>query len=74
MRDITDLHKRGVLGVVVATEEFISAAEGQSKALRSSVECVFTKHPIQDRNDEEMKDLAIRPLHRLLTLLRVDFR
>ena len=69
MHDITDLHKRGVLGVVVATEEFISAAEGQSKALRSSVKCVFTKHPIQDRTDEEMKDLAYKAFTQVVNAL-----
>ena len=39
----------------VASEEFVTAAESQSKALGySAVARVFTPHPIQDRTDEEM--------------------
>ncbi len=58
MHDITDLEKRGIPGVVVATEQFITAAVDQSEALASSPACVFTSHPIQDRTDEEMIAIA----------------
>lgn len=58
MHDITDLEKRGVPGVVVATEQFISAAKGQSEALHSAPACYFTEHPIQDRTDDEMRVIA----------------
>ena len=69
MHDITDLEKRGIPGVVVATVEFISAAEGQSEALRSSPECVFTEHPIQDRTDEEMVAIAQKAFEQLVDAL-----
>ena len=69
MHDITDIEKRGIPGVIVATEEFISAAEGQSKALRASPECVFTEHPIQDRTDEEMVIIAQKVFDQLLDAL-----
>ena len=55
---MTDMERRGIPGVIVATEEFVSAAVGQSEALASSPACVFTSHPIQDRTDEEMIAIA----------------
>jgi len=69
VHDITDLEKRGIPGVIVATEEFISAAEGQSEALRSSPECVFTEHPIQDRTDEEMVVIARKVFDQVVNAL-----
>ncbi len=59
MHDIADLELRGIPGVFVASEEFISAAEAQSQALGfPTLRRVFTSHPIQDRTDAEMRDLA----------------
>jgi hypothetical protein len=55
VHDISDLELRGVPGVFVASREFVSAAEHQSKALGySAMARVFTPHPIQDRTDDEM--------------------
>ena len=59
MHDIVDLETRGVVGVFVATEEFVSAAEAQSNALgMPGVRRVYTSHPTQDRTDSEMTGLA----------------
>lgn len=59
MHDIADLELRGVPGVFVASEEFISAADAQSQALGfPTLQRVFTSHPIQDRTDDEMRALA----------------
>ena len=59
MHDISDLELRGVPGVFVASREFVSAAEHQSKALGySAMARVFTPHPIQDRTDDEMRAYA----------------
>ena len=59
MHDISDLELRGVPGVFVASNEFVTAAEAQSKALGySAVARVFTPHPIQDRTDDEMRSYA----------------
>ena len=42
-------------GVFVASQEFVEAANAQSKSLGfASVARVFTPHPIQDRTDDEM--------------------
>ena len=58
MHDITDLEGRGVVGVFVASTEFIEAAHAQSRSLGFEPAAVFVPHPIQDRTDEEMVALA----------------
>ena len=59
MHDITDLERRGVPGVFVASSEFVQAAESQSTSLGfPAVARVFTPHPIQDRTDDEMRTYA----------------
>ena len=58
MHDIADLDRRGVPGVFVASTEFVEAAGAQSKALGFEPAAVFVAHPIQDRTDDEMRDLA----------------
>lgn len=58
MHDITDLESRGIPGVFVASTEFITAAEAQSRALGFDPAVVFVPHPIQDRTDEEMRTIA----------------
>ena len=58
MHDITDLERRGVPGVFVATVEFISGAEAQAVALGFDAARVFVAHPIQDRTDDEVRALA----------------
>ena len=55
MHDISDLEIRGLPGVFVASEQFVTAAESQSKSLGyAAMARVFTPHPIQDRTDDEM--------------------
>ena len=59
MHDIADLELRGLPGVFVASAEFVTAATAQSEALGfPDMKRVFTSHPIQDRTDKEMRDLA----------------
>ena len=58
MHDIADLEARGVVGVFVASSEFIDAAASQSRALGFEAASVFVPHPIQDRTDDEMRALA----------------
>ena len=70
MHDIVDLEMRGVPGVVVASSEFIEAAESQASALGLAAGRVFVPHPIQDRTDDEMRALADRALDQILEALR----
>ena len=58
MHDIAALERRGVVGVFVASTEFVAAAAAQSRALGFPAASVFVPHPIQDRTDEEMRALA----------------
>jgi hypothetical protein len=62
VHDITDLEARGIPGVFVASTEFVDAAEAQARALGSSPAVVYVDHPIHDRTDDEMRDLADRAL------------
>lgn len=59
MHGIADLELRGIPGVFVASAEFVSAADAQSKSL-GFPDCarVLVAHPIQDRTDDEMRALA----------------
>ena len=58
MHDITDLERRGLPGVFVASAEFADGAAAQAEALGFDAARVFVAHPIQDRTDEEMVALA----------------
>ncbi len=53
-----DLEGRGIPGGFVASEVFIEAANAQAKALGFDPMKVFVPHPIQDRTDEEMVQIA----------------
>ena len=55
-----DLDSRGVPGGFVASAEFIEAAEAQAESLGFDPYKVFVGHPIQDRTDAEMGDIAER--------------
>jgi hypothetical protein len=45
--------------VFVASSEFVTAADAQSKSLGfPDVARVYTPHPIQDRTDDEMRAYA----------------
>ena len=70
MHDIVDLEARGVPGVMVASSEFVEAAESQARALGLAARRVFVPHPIQDRTDDEMRTLADDALAEILDALR----
>lgn len=53
-----DLESRGIPGGFVATEEFVEAAAAQAASLGFDPEKVFVQHPIQDRTDAEMQQIA----------------
>lgn len=58
MHDISDLDARGVPGGFVASSEFVQATDAQSTALGFEPGVVFVPHPIQDRTDAELAELA----------------
>ncbi len=58
MHDTSDLEIRGIPAAFIATEQFVSGAERQAKALGADAVAIYTEHPIQDRSDEEMVAIA----------------
>jgi hypothetical protein len=69
VHDVADLESRGLPSVVVASEEFVDAAEAQARSLGFDPATVFVSHPIQDRTDDEMSDLADRAVDAVLAAL-----
>ncbi len=55
---MANLEARGIPTVGVATVEFIQGAEAQAKSLGTDPALVFVPHPVQDRTDEELRQLA----------------
>jgi hypothetical protein len=70
VHDVVDLETRGLPGVVVASSEFVAAAESQARALGLAARRVFVPHPIQDRTDGEMRALADAALEEVLAALQ----
>jgi len=58
VHDTVDLESRGVPTAFVATTEFRDGAEAQARALGADPLGVYVPHPIQDRSDEEMREIA----------------
>jgi hypothetical protein len=66
VHDIVNLESLGVPGVMVASTEFVDAAAVQASALGADPARVFVAHPIQDRTDGELRDLADGALDEIL--------
>jgi alkanesulfonate monooxygenase SsuD/methylene tetrahydromethanopterin reductase-like flavin-dependent oxidoreductase (luciferase family) len=69
VHDIVNLESGGIPGVMIASTEFVDAAEAQAGALGSDPARVFVAHPIQDRTDDEMRALADSALDEILPRL-----
>jgi len=55
---MTELEIRGLPTVFVATVEFADGAARQQQSLGADLAAVFVPHPIQDRTDDEMREIA----------------
>lgn len=69
MHDIVDLEGRGVPGVYIASNEFADAAFTQAAALGYDPAGVFVPHPIQNRTDEEIREIAVKAVEDILEAL-----
>jgi hypothetical protein len=69
VHDIVDLEGRGVPGVFVATVEFEDGAVHQARALGADPAAVYVRHPIQDRTDDEMVEIADAAFEALMARL-----
>jgi len=66
VHDTVDLESRGTPSVFVATVEFVDGARAQARALGADPAAVYVEHPIQDRTDEEMREIADRAFDEIL--------
>jgi hypothetical protein len=64
-----DLESRGLPSGFIASREFVDAAAAQGKSLGISPAIVFVAHPIQDRNDEEMAQLALSSIDAITAMI-----
>ena len=72
MHDITDIERRGVPGVFVASNVFHRRRhQSQGDALGFQPARVFVEHPIQDRTDDEMRTIAEKAVEALVEHLTV---
>ncbi len=55
---MADMEAGGLPSVYVATVEFRDGGEAQARALGADPAAVFVSHPIQDRTDEEICEIA----------------
>ncbi len=66
---MADLDRRGIPGVMVATEAFRDAAEAQADSLGFEPAIVWVPHPIQNRSAEELKQIAADAMEPILAML-----
>ena len=64
-----NLESRGLPAGFIASCEFIDAAAAQGKSLGIEPASVFVPHPIQDRTDEEMVELARNAIDAVTALI-----
>ena len=69
MHDTVDLEARGIPGVFVSTVEFADGAAVQARALGAAPAALYVQHPIQDRTDDEMREIADRAFEAVLAQL-----
>jgi hypothetical protein len=66
------LEKRGIPAGFVASTEFIDAAAAQGKSLGIKPASVFVPHPIQDRTDAEMAQLARDAIDKIVSMISIN--
>ena len=69
MHDTKALEEQGVASVFIASNEFVTAAASQARSLGFEASPVFTEHPIQDRTDEEMVQIADKAIDEIVAKL-----
>ena len=64
-----NLESRGVPAGFVASTEFVDAANAQAKSLGINPASVYVPHPIQDRTDDEMVQLARNAINEIIAMI-----
>jgi hypothetical protein len=70
VHDTVDLEARGIPAAFVATTEFRDGAEAQARALGADPVAVYVPHPIQDRTDQELREIADAAIASIVAALR----
>ena len=59
LRDVLEFEKEGRPAVLIASDVFVDAADKQARMLgQPGARRTFVPHPIQDRSDDELRELA----------------
>ena len=59
LRDVLEFESQGRPAVLIASEAFVSSAEKQAAMLgQPGARRAFVPHPVQDRTDDELRELA----------------
>jgi hypothetical protein len=66
VHDTVDLEARGIPALFVATVEFEDGARAQARSLGADPAAVYVSHPIQDRTDAEMVEIAEQAFERIV--------
>ena len=59
LRDVLEFEQEGKPAVLVASDVFVDAAGKQARMLgQPAARRAFVPHPVQDRSDDELRELA----------------
>jgi hypothetical protein len=73
LRDVLSFEGSGRPAVLVASSAFVDAAAAQAASLgQERLRRVFVPHPVQDRTDEEIHELARGAVEEVLAALGRD--
>jgi hypothetical protein len=71
LRDVLEFEREGRPAVLVASDVFAPAADKQARMLgQPAARRAFVPHPVQDRTDDELRELAQSVVDELLEALR----
>ena len=71
LRDVLEFEREGRPAVLVASDVFTGAADKQSQMLgQPAARRAFVPHPVQDRSDEELRELARSVVDELVDALQ----
>ena len=73
LRDVLEFEREGRPAVLVASDVFTGAADKQAQMLgQPAARRAFVPHPVQDRTDEELRELAQSIVDELLASLQAS--
>jgi hypothetical protein len=75
LRDVVEIERSGKPAALVASAAFEDAADSQSAQLgQPGARRAYVPHPIQDRSDDELRELAGAVVEELLGALSTEPR